>query len=82
MIESRNVEFKVDQKRFLRVFLAILPKGGKRDAVDTVFLSFCLAECCWNLFEKGAGRRVGNLDEFRSEMKVAAVKFAEMLGKQ
>ena len=79
MVENKLIELKVDCKRFEAVFKALMKDGRRSQAgeVETVLMAMCLSEVCWKAFSERASGQVGNLGEFRSELKLASVKFAE-----
>lgn len=79
MVETRHVEFRIDVARLERVFKCLIEgdKGNYQSEVDTVYMSAVLAEVCWRLMADNLSGYVGNIGEFRSEMKLAVFKYVE-----
>ena len=81
-IGTKYFDLKVDVKRFVSLNKTLVKGHTVEDEVNALFMSFCLAEVCWKFFCKNHSCDTANLGEFRSELRIAAVKLVEELFKE
>jgi hypothetical protein len=75
----KQTEFKVDERRFVRLFRDLMKGSSPGGSLQDMFLAFCLKEICWKLFCENGGFKIDNLEQFKSDLDQCAVKFAAKL---